>query len=141
MSSVPSLYAYVFIGRVSSETRYLTDNGDLTIFTDSVESPWISTLTTHAPDHDRHRQGDHQRVSRASAHCKLTLTRCLFHLSHTLAASHPRPPEPSPFSCRRSAARVPRHQCRIPLCCGPAPPLGAACRLKTVHSHHPLLHV
>ena len=54
MSSVPSLvlYAYVLLGRVGIETRYLTDNGDLTILTDSVDSSWtavkslwISTLT------------------------------------------------------------------------------------------------
>jgi hypothetical protein len=48
ISSVLSLFRYhdadVFIGRVSSQTRYLTDNGDVIILTDSVDSLRVLSL-------------------------------------------------------------------------------------------------
>ena len=71
-----------------------------------------------APDHDWHQQGDHQRVSRAlHAHCKPKFTA-------------------GPLPVRVSLATNAASRCA-------ADPLAHrdACRLKTVHIHHPLLHV
>jgi len=111
------LYAHVFISRLGSETRYLTDNGDLTILSDSVDSPWtavkslwISTLTKKLPLI----MIGISKVITSEFQTLCTVTRIASRLSHAACftchtpALHPRPPEPSPFSCCH-------HQCRIPL--------------------------
>ena len=77
----------------------------------------------------RQQQGDHQWVSCASTHSKLTLTLYLFRLSATLASA-----SAGATSILLPPVRCPPRHCRIPLrlCARRA-------ALNTLHSHHPLL--
>ena len=104
LSSVPSLvrfkldYADFFIGQVLVQTRYFTDIGDLTILTDSMDVD-LDKVYTDAGNSKEITSEFHVQAHIASWPSHSTCFACQ-------PPSHPLPPEPHPFSCRRST--VPR---------------------------------